>query len=156
MKHIVLLITITLLIGCSYDRKSAFSQFNVESMASMLCSSADFHQTEFVDGIEDYKDQYNINIINKTNDLKEQCKIFNSLYESSADIYNKLNSGTNIPEFIYLATADFKTDDGVTALSIGYFHSEQECNDIIKKLASANIKTSECFSRILFQKRLWV
>ena len=156
MKHIVYLLSITLLIGCGYDRKSAFSQFNVESMAGMLCSSAEFHQSEFVDGIKDFKDEYNINIINKTNDLKAQCKIFNSLYKSSSDIYNKLNSGVYIPEFIYTVTADFKTSEGPTALSIGYFHNEQECKEITKKLALANIKTSECFSRVLFLKRLWV
>ena len=153
MKHIIYLLAITLLLGCSYDRKASNSQYNVEFLANSSCTKADFHQTHLVD---DINDEYSKKILKDISDFKEQCEIFNSIYKSSEDIYNKLSIGTNIPEFVYISTIDIKSTNGIATLNIGYFHSEQECNEFIKKLNAANIKANNCFSRVLFQKRLWV
>ena len=126
MKNIIYLLAISLLFGCSIDNKATNSQFNVEFLADLSCTSSDFNQTHLVD---DDKDEYSKNIIKETNELKEQCEIFNTIYKSSEDIYNKLSVGVDFPEIIYLATINMRSADDIKTLNIGYFHSMQECKE---------------------------
>ena len=147
--------SVLLLCSCEIDNGAALAEYDFGSFAEIVCSDAEFQQSQYDKFFYKIPDEKRIPIEQRLQKTKTQCSILDPIRDNSQATYDELKNGIYSPREVFLFHLLVKVGDDTQTRIVGFFDSENSCNDTRKKLEAVDYETNPCYSRTLFWKVAW-